>query len=85
MGGEADFKVLFKDRREASILDPTLSPVRGTCIVDYFLVLCPSTCLEKDKKKPQALFVKLKIFSQSCGCTFHALSRNLLCPYCVLG
>lgn len=53
--------MLFKNRREASILDPTLSLVGGACIVDYFLVLCPSTCLEKDKKKPQDLFVSYRV------------------------
>lgn len=60
MGGEADFKVLFKNRREASILDPTLILVGGACIMDHFLVVCPSTCLEKDKKKPQDLFVSYR-------------------------
>lgn len=52
--------MLFKNRREASVLDPTLSLVGGACVVDYFLVLCPSTCLEKDEKEPQDLFVSYR-------------------------
>ena len=61
MGGEADIKMLFKNRRKASILDPTLIPVRGAWIVGYLLVLGPSICLEKDKKKHKDLFISEKL------------------------
>lgn len=62
MGGEADIKVLFKNRRKASILDPTYIPVGGTCNVGCLFVLCSNTCLEKDKKKLKDLFNQFEIF-----------------------
>lgn len=50
-------KVLFKNGKEASILDPTSISVAGTFVVGHLLVLCPSTCQEKETKKPQNLLV----------------------------
>ena len=75
-------KVLFKNRKEASILDPTSISVEGTFVVGHLLVLWPNNCLTKETNKPQNLLVSSRFLTKDgvINNTFHVFSRSLWRP-----
>ena len=74
--------MLFKNRKEASILDPTSTSVAGIFVVGHLLVLCPNTCLAKETNKPLNLLVSSRFLTKDgvINNTFHAFSRSLWRP-----